>query len=82
MNKDVCFMELRQVGVLAIIRIRVAKDLLRIAHALHEGGVKCLLELSCPRQEHCGRLKKHPARSTVYSWGGTDAQDQIGSRPK
>ena len=40
-------MKLRQAGVLGIIRIEVAKDLLRIAHALHKGGVKCL-EITMP----------------------------------
>lgn len=42
MNKDVCFMKLREAGVLGIIRIGVAEGLPDIVHALHKGGIACL----------------------------------------
>ena len=42
MSKAVIFQQLKRNGALGIIRVNQAEDLVRIAQALHEGGLDCV----------------------------------------
>jgi len=41
-RKTACVLQLRKAGALGIIRVQTAQDLVRIAQALHAGGLSCL----------------------------------------